>query len=490
MSYAFQQQYIYVANNTGTPLLRGEAVRISETQQYDDKVSVVRSISDQSKTNPTNSNKFIGLVAHDIPNGQFGYVITYGLLKNTNTTTYTPGGSLYVSSTTSGSLTQNKPTSPFITIKVGTVLTTNSSSGDIFVQPNEPIFLDDISNITSSFSSPSASYAVTASYALNTPTSNGSAQGTQGDIQFRGQTPGSFATSAFGYLNWLETNNTKGNNRSGSLTIGPAGAAIANNPLSVNHNINDYAQTNAQNLSNGAFASTDIVATANNGSDSNYYIDMGINGSNYNDPSFNIGGANDGYIYVAGGALSIGTDSNKSITFHTNGNTSSNRKLQITGNGSVVQGGPTQLPLSSTDGFMYIASTAGAPIGTPTSQSFSLPVVIDSTNSKLYFYSGGKWNNVTSLIQNIKTITASYTITLNDDIIVASGGGPYNITLPTAVGNTKSYVIKSMVSGGTVTIMTTSSQLIDAATFYNLNGKLSITVRSTGTQWIITSNFN
>jgi len=55
--------------------------------------------------------------------------------------------------------------------------------------------------------------------------------------------------------------------------------------------------------------------------------------------------------------------------------------------------GSTALATTATDGFLYVPSCAGTPTGTPTSYGSSLPIVIDSTNHKLYFYSGGTWRD-------------------------------------------------------------------------------------------------
>ena len=70
-----------------------------------------------------------------------------------------------------------------------------------------------------------------------------------------------------------------------------------------------YVQNNIQNLNNEG--SADYVVTADNGSDSTGYIDMGMAGGNYNYDSFHL--PNDGYLLVAGqtgqgfGNLWIGT---------------------------------------------------------------------------------------------------------------------------------------------------------------------------------------
>jgi hypothetical protein len=55
--------------------------------------------------------------------------------------------------------------------------------------------------------------------------------------------------------------------------------------------------------------------------------------------------------------------------------------------------GATALATTATDGFLYVPTCAGQPTGTPTSQGSTAPIVIDSTNNKLYFYSGGQWRD-------------------------------------------------------------------------------------------------
>jgi hypothetical protein len=53
----------------------------------------------------------------------------------------------------------------------------------------------------------------------------------------------------------------------------------------------------------------------------------------------------------------------------------------------------TGLATTATDGFLYIPSCAGTPTGAPTSYSNRIPLVVDRTNHKLYFYSGGAWRD-------------------------------------------------------------------------------------------------
>jgi len=83
---------------------------------------------------------------------------------------------------------------------------------------------------------------------------------------------------------------------------------LANAYIQVNANSNNFSQIAIVNHNTGTNASADIVATNDTGNDSTGFIDMGINSSVYNTSSWIINGANDGYLYVAGGSLAIGTD--------------------------------------------------------------------------------------------------------------------------------------------------------------------------------------
>lgn len=75
------------------------------------------------------------------------------------------------------------------------------------------------------------------------------------------------------------------------------------NVISGKGNIDNYLQLNIQNTNQGADASSDVVATANNGSEVDNYIDMGINSENFT--GF-LGGPNDTYVYSHGHDMWIG----------------------------------------------------------------------------------------------------------------------------------------------------------------------------------------
>ena len=63
---------------------------------------------------------------------------------------------------------------------------------------------------------------------------------------------------------------------------------------------------------------------------------------------------------------------------------------------SVAVGSGGALATNATDGFLYVPTCAGTPIGTPTTIAGTVPLVFDTTNHKLYFYEGGSWKGGTN----------------------------------------------------------------------------------------------
>ena len=167
---------------------------------------------------------------------------------------------------------------------------------------------------TASFAN-NATSAVTASYALNfnpDATSsyalkalNADTSSFQSNIQYlKGYIPLFNTTSSLSSSALHQSN-------SYSIIINPEALFVFQpNTSSINiatfeSNVNNYSQINVRNESAGNNASSDIVATANNGDEFYYFIDMGINGSNYASGGY-LGGPNDAYVYSLGKNFHIG----------------------------------------------------------------------------------------------------------------------------------------------------------------------------------------
>lgn len=67
--------------------------------------------------------------------------------------------------------------------------------------------------------------------------------------------------------------------------------------------------------------------------------------------------------------------------------------LSVSNESQVILGSQVALATNATKGFAYIPTCAGTPTGTPTSVTGKVPIIVDTTNHKLYFYSGGSWRD-------------------------------------------------------------------------------------------------
>ena len=116
------------------------------------------------------------------------------------------------------------------------------------------------------------------------------------------------------------------------------------NVLTGKGNLNNYLQNNIQNTNQGISASSDVVATANNGNENSNYIDMGINSENYNQ-NF-IGGPNDAYLYSIANNLHIGNanDNGTHVALFVGGvDVDANTKIQLNANNRHTMSGSFSL---------------------------------------------------------------------------------------------------------------------------------------------------
>lgn len=99
-------------------------------------------------------------------------------------------------------------------------------------------------------------------------------------------------------------------------------------------------------------------------------------------------------------AFSSEASANAGMKFNTAGgnrivmtNTSAAEYFQARLDNSIICGTTSALATNATDGFLYVPTCAGTPTGTPTTYTAKSAIVVDSTNNKLYFYSGGAWQD-------------------------------------------------------------------------------------------------
>jgi hypothetical protein len=138
-----------------------------------------------------------------------------------------------------------------------------------------------------------------------------------------------------------------------------AGTTSSVNAIVGKGSLNNYLQLNIQNTDAGTNASSDVVATADNGSETTNYVDLGINSSA--NTSGSMGNANDAYLYNMSQNFLIGTGvAAKSLIFLTGGTTqSTNERMRINGSGNVGIANINPLATLDVDGTVKVG-TAGS----------------------------------------------------------------------------------------------------------------------------------
>jgi hypothetical protein len=142
----------------------------------------------------------------------------------------------------------------------------------------------------------------------------------------------------------------------GAINSGVTNTLLPNTIASFNSNVNYYTQVTLQNKSTGADATADYILTADNGSDTVNYLDLGIINSGYdaNTPTNSLGNivfAADGYLYAqgntsnanqSGGNLVLGTTvPGKNVKIFAGGVNSNSIIANISNTGIAVNGNVT-----------------------------------------------------------------------------------------------------------------------------------------------------
>jgi len=330
-------------------------------------------------------------------------------------------------------------------------------------------------------SSISASYAETASYAA---TASNILGGKATHVPYF-ITDTSLATSSI----YQSGSSTIIINQDNATTANPEAlyvwqpSTLSFNVISGKGNLNNYLQLNIQNTNQGTQASSDVVATANNGSETVNYIDMGINSENYSQ-NF-IGAANDAYLYSTGNDLHIGNATpNRPLQFFAGGtDVDIYNKLQLNPNNQHLMSGSLDVS-GSIKAFSFTGSLQGNATTATTSQTSSYSTTLGASLSQLVnnqvrlLNSDGTTlslvivNNVASASYADNASTADYATTAGNggvtQIIAGSG-----ISLIPSSGQGAVTVIST--GGGGVTII--SGSLVTGsftnATSFTFNHNLS-----------------
>jgi len=230
-----------------------------------------------------------------------------------------------------------------------------------------------------------------------------------------------------------------------------AGVTNSYNAIVGRGSINNYLQLNIQNQSNGVNASSDVVATADNGNESINYIDLGINSST-NTQNI-MGSANDAYLYTTGNNLLIGTGAAaKSLVFMTGGTTqSTNERMRIDGSGNVAIGKTSATYKLDVRGRGSFDSTVAAPSYTSTIQALTSGTIT--------------WDQTKGATATV-TLTGNSTLSITNAVagmyglikVKQDATGSRTLTLPAGS--------KVINGGGGVVALTTAANAVDVLSYF------------------------
>lgn len=135
-----QEELSLCYNGTGSSLSKGQVVYISGAQGQRPSISL------SSASSESTSSKTLGVVAETISNNSEGFVCTFGVVRDINTSLFSEGSALWLS-TTSGAITSTMPDSPNHGVFIGYCLKSHASAGQIFVKIQNGYELEELHNV-------------------------------------------------------------------------------------------------------------------------------------------------------------------------------------------------------------------------------------------------------------------------------------------------------------------------------------------------------
>jgi hypothetical protein len=203
-----------------------------------------------------------------------------------------------------------------------------------------------------------------------------------------------------GYQGFAETTAVEGQNYAamptGGTNVWPGssnangvrGMAVGAGTSGMNVGVQGYASSAKKNFGGYFTANTGIAGG----------VSVAVGGRNQDAVSDAYGG-----VFVAGGTSgnSVFTGSSACLVDNLGSSTTAILKCQsssvvkflVDANANVVCNSAA-LATAATNGFLYLPSCAGQPTGTPATYTGRVPVVVDTTNLRIWFYVAGAWHYV------------------------------------------------------------------------------------------------
>jgi hypothetical protein len=131
----------YVKNTSGSSMTKGQAVYVSGA----DGTNVTISLS--SASTEATSSKTLGLLAQDLSNNAFGYVIETGLIAGIDTSAATAGQTVWLGNTPGSRVYGAPPAEPSHSVYLGVVARSNVNNGEILVKVQNGYELNELHDV-------------------------------------------------------------------------------------------------------------------------------------------------------------------------------------------------------------------------------------------------------------------------------------------------------------------------------------------------------
>jgi len=119
-----------VKNQTGSTITKGSLIYANGTVGASGRITVDKFIANGS----IDAKYLLGITAHDLTDGEDGYVISFGKIRQVNTDTFAAGAILYPSPTVAGVWTDVEPVAPNIDMPIGFCINSSVNNGTIAIR--------------------------------------------------------------------------------------------------------------------------------------------------------------------------------------------------------------------------------------------------------------------------------------------------------------------------------------------------------------------
>jgi hypothetical protein len=138
------ENLVKVYNNTGSAIAKGKVVSVTGAQGQQPTVAL------SDNTSEALARDTLGIAQEAIPDGDTGFVCTFGVVNNINTYGTIAGDPIYLSNV-AGGFTSTQPQAPNQTVALGWIVrvsnTPSSNDGQIFVSVNNGWELEELHNV-------------------------------------------------------------------------------------------------------------------------------------------------------------------------------------------------------------------------------------------------------------------------------------------------------------------------------------------------------